>query len=305
MCELFFVRILLFGKIGQLGWELQRALAPLGEIIAPAQDEVDFEYLSAVRTAVQDAKPDVVVNAAAYTAVDKAETDMQRAERLNVEAVDVIADETARCGAWLVHYSTDYVFEGTQTRPYREQDAANPLSVYGRTKLAGEEAIRVRNTRHLIFRTSWVFGVWGGNFPKTILRLARERDEIRVVADQHGAPTSAELVADVTALTLYRISNGGGDALAGTYHVAARGETTWYDYARYVLQQGRKHGFELKAGPDRVRAIATEDYPLPAARPRNSRLDIGKLEKTFNLYLPDWRAHVARVVAELAAPRHA
>lgn len=299
------MRILLFGKIGQLGWELQRALAPLGEIIAPAQDEVDFEDLSHVRSAIRDAKVDVLVNAAAYTAVDNAETDVRLAERLNVEAVDVMAEETARCGAWLVHYSTDYVFDGKQPRPYRENDAPNPLSVYGRTKLAGEEAIRARNARHLIFRTSWLFATWGGNFAKTILRLARERDEIRIVADQHGAPTSAELLADVTALALYRICNGGDDTLAGTYHVAARGETTWYEYARYVLEEARKHGIELKAGPDRVRAIATEDYPLPAARPRNSRLDTGKLEKTFNLYLPDWHTGVARVVAELAALRQA
>jgi dTDP-4-dehydrorhamnose reductase len=299
------VRILLFGKIGQLGWELQRALAPLGDVTAPSQEEVDLEDLSLVRSVVRDTKPDVVVNAAAYTAVDKAETDVRRAERLNAEAVDVMAEESARCGAWLVHYSTDYVFDGTQTRPYREDDAANPLSVYGRTKLAGEEAIRARNPRHLIFRTSWLFATCGGNFAKTILHLARERDEIRIVADQHGAPTSAELVADVTALVLHRICNGGGNAFAGTYHVAARGETTWYDYARYVLEEARKHGFELKAGADRVRAIATEDYPIPAARPRSSRLDTEKLETTFKLSLPDWHTHVARVVAELAALRQA
>lgn len=299
------MKILLFGKTGQLGWALQRALAPLGEIIAPGHDDVDLEDLPRVRKAIQDAKAAVVVNAAAYTAVDKAETDVRRAERLNAEAVDVMAEECARCGAWLVHYSTDYVFDGTQTRPYREDDAANPLSVYGRTKLAGEEAIRARNPGHLIFRTSWLFSAWGGNFAKTILRRAREGDEIRIVADQHGAPTSTELVADVTALALYHIRSGGHYALAGTYHVAARGETTWYDYARYVLEEARQHGFELKAGADRVRAVATEDYPLAAARPRNSRLDTDKLETTFNLNLPDWHAHVARVVAELGALRQA
>jgi dTDP-4-dehydrorhamnose reductase len=292
------VKILLFGKTGQLGWELRRALAVLGDVVAPGREDVDLENLDDVRAAVRSAAPDIIVNAAAYTAVDQAETDRQRAERVNSEAVDLMAREAARGGAWLVHYSTDYVFDGTGTRPYREDDAPNPLSAYGRTKLEGENALRAHHDRHLIFRTSWLFGTHGSNFAKTILRLAGERDELAVVADQTGVPTSAELVAAISTLALRQACSQGGEKLAGTYHVAAGGETTWYEYARYVVARARDHGVMLKATADRIRPIATKDYPLPAARPSNSRLDTSKVKTTFGLRLPDWHGDVAQMVAK-------
>jgi dTDP-4-dehydrorhamnose reductase len=300
------VKILLLGKTGQLGWELERALAALGEVIAPGRSNVDLEDLEGLREALRVTRPDVIVNAAAYTTVDRAETDARRAGRVNFEAVDAIAEEAARRRAWLVHYSTDYVFDGTLARPYREDDAATPLSVYGRTKLAGEDAIRAHRGPHLVFRTSWLYGAHGANFAKTILRLAHEREELEIVADQHGAPTSAAFVADVTARALARIFDGGQrHDLAGTYHLAAAGDTTWYDYARYVLAQALEHGASLAAGPDRVRPIATGDYPLPAARPRNSRLDTARLRSTFDIDPPDWRVGVAQLVARLMAQERA
>jgi dTDP-4-dehydrorhamnose reductase len=215
----------------------------------------------------------------------------------------VLAQEARQANAWLVHYSTDYVFDGSKATPYVEDDATAPLSVYGRTKGAGEQLIRDSGARHLILRTSWVFAARGGNFARTMLRLAKERDTLNVVADQHGAPTSAELIADATALALYRIGARGEAAakLSGTYHLAAGGATTWHGFARYVLELAQEHGASLKAGPGDVNPIPTEAYPVPAARPRNSRLDTSKFRAAFNLQLPDWRHHVQRLVAELSA----
>jgi dTDP-4-dehydrorhamnose reductase len=294
------MRMLLLGKNGQVGWELQRALAPLGELVAFDSTSLDISDPSALREVVRQIVPDVIVNAAAYTAVDKAETEIEHVRRVNAEAVAVLSDEASRIGAWLVHYSTDYVFDGTKGTSYVEEDATNPLSAYGRSKLEGEEAIRGRHDKHLIFRTSWVYAARGHNFAKTMLRLAKERESLKVVADQHGAPTGAELIADITALALYRLRReDDADRYSGTYHLTASGETTWCEYARYVLRLAIEKGIELKCSPERVDGIPTEAYPAPAARPKNSRLDTTKLRSTFNISLPDWRYHVTRLVDEL------
>lgn len=297
------MKILLLGKDGQVGWELQRALSPLGELIAFGRQEADLEDIDHLRQLVRRTQPDVIVNAAAYTAVDKAESEPEKARRINAEAVGVLAEEASRLNAWLVHYSTDYIFNGEKSSSYQEDDATGPLSVYGQTKLEGEQLIRKHNAKHLIFRTTWVYAARGGNFAKTMLRLAKERDALKVVADQHGAPTSAELIADITALALYRIAQAkdSASALAGTYHLAAAGETTWHGYAQYVLQLAQARGAVLKAEPAAVQPIPTEAYPLPAARPRNSRLNTTKLTRIFNVHLPDWRYHVQRLMDELAA----
>lgn len=297
------MKMLLLGKDGQVGWELQRALAPLGELIAVGPESADFEDPESLRQIARSVRPNAIVNAAAYTAVDKAESEPERARRINTEAVGILAEEASRIGAWLVHYSTDYVFDGAKPTPYFEDDATGPLSVYGRTKLEGEQAIRERHGRHLIFRTSWVYAARGNNFAKTMLHLATQREELKVVADQHGAPTSAELIADVTALALYRtrLHAGASPPLAGTYHLVAGGETTWCDYARYVLALAVEKGVLLKATPDCVVPIPTEAYPLPAARPKNSRLDTGKLQATFNVQPPHWRYYLARMVEELTS----
>jgi len=298
------MKILLLGKDGQVGWELQRALSVLGKLHAVGRQQADLENLDGLRQCVRQYAPDVIVNAAAYTAVDKAESEFTMAQRINADAAGVLAEEAHRCNAWLVQYSTDYVFDGTKDAPYVENDTTNPLSVYGRTKCDGELRIRAVHDRHLILRTSWVFAARGGNFARTMLRLATEKAALNVIADQHGAPTSAELIADATALALYRICHGAGDAVgayAGTYHLTASGATTWHGYARHVLELAQAHGISLKAGPDKVHPIATEAYPLPAPRPRNSRLDTSKFSATFNLQLPHWQHHVQRLMAELTA----
>lgn len=297
------MRILLLGKDGQVGWELQRALAPLGQLVALGRREADLVNPESLRTCVREAQPDVIVNAAAYTAVDKAESDTEVARQVNALAPGVLAEEAAACGAWLVHYSTDYVFDGTKEVAWVESDLTNPLSVYGRTKCDGEERIRASGARHLILRTSWVFAPRGGNFAKTMLRAAKEREQLNVVADQYGAPTGAELLADATALALHRIASLGNDAhaLSGTYHLAASGHTTWHAYARHVIEQALAHGAVLKAGPDAVLPISASAFPTPAVRPANSRLDCSKFCTSFGLSMPDWRYHVNRLIAELAA----
>jgi len=297
------MKILLLGKDGQVGWELQRSLIPLGELTALGRNEADFSNPESLRVLIRQLRPDVIVNAAAYTAVDKAESDEGMARAVNALAPGVLAEEARLLGAWLVHYSTDYVFDGSKDGAWVETDPTNPLSAYGRTKLAGEERIRASGARHLILRTSWVFAPRGGNFAKTMLRLAKERDQLNVVADQFGAPTGAELLADATALALHRIAMRGADAaeLSGTYHLAAAGETSWHAYARHVLGQARALGVMLKAGPDQVMPIAASSFPVPAPRPANSRLDCSKFRASFGLQLPDWRHHVDRLVAELAS----
>lgn len=309
------MRIVLLGRNGQLGWELQRALAPLGDVIALDRHGVaasrervldaggdrcgDLARPARVVETVQALKPAVVVNAAAYTAVDRAESEPELAHTINADAPGRLAALCAESGAWLMHYSTDYVFDGTGTTPWREADPTGPLGVYGRTKLEGEEAIRASGCRHLILRTSWVHAARGVNFARTMLRLAAERDELKVVDDQVGAPTGADLLADVTAHALRAAMRDTG--LGGTYHAAASGETSWFEYARLVIEQARERGRVLKVARDAVRPVPTSAYPTAARRPHNSRLDCSKLERAFALTMPDWQFGVRRLVDELVS----
>jgi dTDP-4-dehydrorhamnose reductase len=294
------MKILLLGKNGQVGWELQRSLAPLGELLALDSKSTDYcgdlNDLEGIAATVRAYAPDVIVNAAAYTAVDKAESEPGQAQRVNAEAVAVLADEAQQLGAWLVHYSTDYVFDGSGAQPWQETDAVAPLSVYGASKLAGEQAIQASGCKQLIFRTSWVYAARGNNFAKTMLRLARERDSLSVIADQFGAPTSAELLADISAHALRSVMHE--PSLGGLYHLAASGETNWHDYARFVLEQAEAAGVTLKVAPQQIAAIATSAYPTAARRPLNSRLNTAKLQNAFALNLPDWQAGVARMLSE-------
>jgi len=294
------MRILLFGKGGQLGWELQRSLAPLGKLIALGTNDqpcADFTRPSDVAATVRALAPDIIVNAAAYTAVDKAESDTQNAMAVNAVTPGVLAEAAAGLGAWLVHYSTDYVFDGSGVTPWREDDPTAPLNEYGRGKLAGEENIRAAGGRHLIFRTSWVYAARGGNFARTMLKLAQERDALKVIDDQYGAPTGADLLADLTAHAL-RAALRQPD-LTGTYHAAPAGETTWHGYARHVIAQARAAGLPLKVSDDAIQAVPTSAFPTPARRPANSRLDTRKLRTAFGLHLPEWQAGVDRMLTEI------
>jgi dTDP-4-dehydrorhamnose reductase len=295
------MKILLLGKNGQVGWELQRSLAVLGHVVAldrrGAGELVgDMQDLAGLVRTVKAVRPDVIVNAAAYTAVDKAESEPDVPQAINAEAPGTLAREAAALGAWLVHYSTDYVFDGTGTSPWSEDSPTGPLSVYGSTKLAGEQAIRASGCQHLIFRTSWVYAARGNNFAKTMLRLAKERDELRVVSDQLGAPTGAELLADgVTHAIRAARANS---SLAGTYHLAASGETSWWEYARFVIEHARAAGAPIRVAADAVLPIQTADYPTPAKRPLNSRLATSKFTEAFHLTIPPWREGVARMLDE-------
>ncbi|GAB3774038.1 dTDP-4-dehydrorhamnose reductase [Ramlibacter monticola] len=296
------MKILLFGANGQVGWELRRSLAPLGELVALGSAGEgalagNFREPAAVAQTVERVRPDLVVNAAAYTAVDKAESEPGEARTVNALAPEAIAAAARRIGAPVVHYSTDYVFDGSGERPWREDDATGPLSVYGRTKLEGEQRIAAAQPLHLILRTSWVYAARGGNFAKTMLRLARERDRLTVVDDQFGAPTGAELLADVTAHAIRALLREPG--LAGTYHVAAGGETSWHGYARFVLARAQALGEALKAGPEAVAPVPGSGFPTPARRPHNSRLDTARLRAAFGLELPAWEEGVARMLHEL------
>lgn len=295
------MKILLFGKNGQVGWELQRSLAPLGEVVALDRagepglcgDLTDADGLA--RT-VRLLKPDAIVNAAAYTAVDRAEQEPELARRVNAVAPGVLAQAARQAGAALVHYSSDYVFDGSGERPWSEEDATGPLNVYGRTKLQGEQGILQANPSHLILRTSWVYGTHGANFARTMLRAARERDHLAVVDDQFGAPTGAELLADVTAHALRALWLDPGRS--GIYHVAAAGCTSWHAYARFVIGQALMAGAELKARVEQVEPVPTSALPAPAARPRNSRLDAGRFCAAFGLRMPPWQDGVARMLQE-------
>ena len=291
------MKLLLLGKDGQVGWELQRSLAPLGEVVALDFDSTDFHadfsQPEQLAETVLKVRPDVIVNAAAHTAVDKAESEPVFARKLNATSPGVVAQAAQRVGALMVHYSTDYVFDGSGTQPWQEEDATGPLSVYGRTKLEGEQLVAQHCARHLIFRTSWVYAARGGNFAKTMLRLAKERERLTVIDDQVGAPTGAELLADVTAHAVR--ATLADPAKAGLYHLVAGGETTWHGYARFVLAQALAAGVELKAQPDTVDAVATSAFPTPAARPHNSRLNTSKLQSAFGLVLPPWQAGGARM----------
>ena len=296
------MRILLLGCTGQVGWELQRSLAPLGDVTALSRNSEnglcgDLSQPEALAETVRQLAPDVIVNAAAYTPVDQAESEPELAEAINATAPAVLADEARVLGAWLVHYSTDYVFDGRGQRPWNEADPSAPINVYGRTKWEGEEAIRQSGCRHLIFRTSWVYAARGGNFIRTMLRLASERDALRVIDDQFGMPTGAELIADTTAVVLMRCVNEG--KVGGLYHLAAAGETTWYAYARHVLATAREAGWPVRVADEAIKPVTTDAFPTPARRPHNSRLDTTRLEESFGLQMPDWRAGVDRALDEI------
>jgi len=296
------MKILLLGKNGQVGWELQRSLAPLGELVAPGRNDAelcgDLSNLDGLARTVQTVRPDVIVNAAAHTAVDRAESEPELAYTLNALAPGVLAREAANIGAWLVHYSTDYVFDGSGTRPWAETDTPAPLSVYGRTKLEGERLIQSACPQHLIFRTSWVYAARGGNFAKTMLRLAQERERLTVVSDQFGAPTGAELIADVTAQALRQCLRRSQDA--GLYHLAAAGETSWHAYANRVLTLARLIDSTIKIKATEVVPVPTSAFPTAARRPLNSRLDTQKLQGTFRLVLPEWEQGLGRMMGEVS-----
>lgn len=298
------MKILLLGKNGQVGWELQRSLAVLGDLIALDLDSTglsaDFSRPEALAATVRAVRPDAIVNAAAHTAVDKAESEPELARTINAAAPAVLAREAGALGAWLVHYSTDYVFDGSGSAPRAEDAPTGPLGVYGRTKLEGEEAIRASGCRHLILRTSWVYAARGGNFPKTMLRLAAERERLTVIDDQVGAPTGADLLADITAHALRGLRQR--QELGGTYHAVAGGETSWHGYARFVIEWARTQGQPIKVAPQAIEPVPTSAFPTPAKRPLNSRLDTRKLREAFGLALPPWQAGVQRMLAEVLTP---
>ncbi len=297
-------RVLLFGRNGQVGWELQRALAPLGEVVAldrRGRDGLsgDLSDADAVAETVAALVPDVVVNAAAYTAVDQAESEPDLAHRINAAAPGAIARACAVHGALLVHYSTDYVFDGSGECAWHEDDTPVPINSYGRSKLAGEESIRESGCSQLILRTSWVFAARGKNFLRTMLRLASERDALQVVDDQFGAPTGAELIADVSAHAVCAAERN--PCLCGTYHLAAAGETSWWGYARHAIAHAREHGWPVRVANGAIEAVPGEAFPVTAPRPANSRLDTRRLEAAFGLCMPPWHAGVERAVADMTA----
>jgi len=299
------MKILLLGKNGQVGWELQRSLAPLGKLVALDREGEnglcgDLADLNGLRLTIESVRPDVIVNAAAYTAVDKAESETAKALQINHEAPQFLAKEMNRLNGWLVHYSTDYVFDGSGDKPWRESDVTTPLSTYGMSKLLGEQAIQASGCKHLIFRTSWVYGAHGNNFAKTMLRLAGERDHLKVIDDQIGAPTGADLLADITAHALHRAVTL--PALAGLYHLTSAGETSWYDYARFIVSSALNHGIKLKV--QNISPISTSEYQTSAQRPRNSRLDTGKLTHSFGLYLPTWQEGITRLLKEVSGNKY-
>jgi dTDP-4-dehydrorhamnose reductase len=280
---------------------LQRSLAPLGEVIALDRNSTelcgDLTDLQGIAETIRRVAPDVIVNAAAHTAVDKAESEAELARTINALAPGVMAKEAAIANSWLVHYSTDYVFDGNGDQPWLETDAVAPLNVYGATKLEGEQHIQQSGCKHLIFRTSWVYGTRGGNFAKTMLRLAQERDQLKVINDQIGAPTGADLLADITAHAI-RVAQQRAE-VSGMYHLVAGGVTSWHGYASFVIDFARSAGIDLKVGPDAVQPVPTSAFPTPAKRPHNSRMDTLKLQHTFELNLPLWQTGVARMLSEI------
>lgn len=299
------MKILLLGSQGQVGWELSRSLAPLGELIALNRHSKnglcgDLSRLDALHDTVRAIKPDVIVNAAAYTAVDRAESEPELAALINAQAPQVLAEEASALVAWLVHYSTDYVFDGSGTAPWCETDSAAPLNVYGRTKRDGELAIIESGCKHLIFRTSWVYAERGHNFIHTMLRLAKEKDSLQVIHDQFGAPTGAELIADVTVLALRQCLMQGCES-GGLYHLAAAGETTWFEYAKHVVARARDAGLPVRVADEAIVPVFTDAFPTAATRPHNSRLNTQRLQSTFGLHMPDWRVGVDRALNEILA----
>jgi dTDP-4-dehydrorhamnose reductase len=298
------MKILLLGSNGQVGWELQRSLAPLGSATAVTRtgnDGVsgDLEKPREMKQTIRRLAPDVIVNAAAYTAVDQAETDAAKARAVNAEAVAMLAREAGSIDAWLIHYSTDYVFDGSGMQPWHEDDVPSPLNVYGQTKLDGEQAIRSSGCRHLIFRTSWVYSARGNKFIRAMLRTVAEREALQVVDDQHGAPTGASLIADVTAHALKKVISQ--PSLGGLYHLAAAGETTWYGYAHRIIEQALQAGWPVRVNFNGLSPVSTEAFPTKAQRPHNSRLDCSRIEQTFGLPMPPWEQGVDHALAEILA----
>lgn len=295
------MKILLFGKNGQVGWELQRALAPLGEVIALDADSTglsaDFSNPESLISTVREVAPHWIVNAAAHTAVDKAESEPDLARAINATAPGVLAREAAALGAWLMHYSTDYVFDGSGSTARAEDAPTGPLGVYGATKLEGEELIRASGCQHLILRTSWVYAARGGNFARTMLKLARERDALKVIDDQIGAPTGADLLADLSAHAMRSVALQ--PQLGSIYHAVASGHTSWHGYATHVIEHARSRGVPIRVAREAIAAVPTSAFPTPARRPANSRLDTHKLRNTFGLQLPDWQSGVDRMLAEV------
>lgn len=293
--------ILVTGSNGQVGFELRRSLAPLGNVVALDRAACDLSYPDTLREVVRRVRPDVIVNPAAYTAVDKAETETDRAFAINGVAPGVLAEEARALGSMLVHYSTDYVFAGTGETPYAENDPVAPLSVYGKSKLAGEQAVAEVDASSIVLRTCWVAGAHGGNFAKTMLKLGREREALRVIADQFGAPTTASLIADVTARIVDRAWLHGDRAAfpSGVYHLAAAGETSWHGYATEVLRYAASRGVALKVDPAAIEAIPATAYPLPAPRPSNSRLNTRKLRETFDIHLPEWQQGIRYLLDQI------
>jgi dTDP-4-dehydrorhamnose reductase len=288
-------KILLFGKIGQVGWELRRTLAPLGRLTSVDYPEVDFTKPDSLRRWIRDTQPDLIVNAVAYTAVDKAESEPALAQQINGDAPGLLAEEAKRRGALLVHYSTDYIFDGFKTSPYVEEDAPNPLSAYGRSKLVGDNAIRQVGGHHLIFRLCWVYGNRGSNFMRTMMRLAREQEKLRVVRDQTGCPTGSRLVAEATALALAQVRTPEEAARrTGTYHLCSAGQTSWHGFASAIVEQMPAATRKCRE----IEAIAAADYPAPARRPAYSVMSCAKLAGTFGLALPDWRDGLRLVLEE-------
>ncbi|MEG1771336.1 MAG: dTDP-4-dehydrorhamnose reductase [Comamonas sp.] len=293
------MKIVLLGPTGQVGWELQRSLAVLGEVITLGRQDtpaVDFADPDSVARSVRDLRPDVIVNAAAHTAVDKAEAEPELARLINATTPGLLAREAKALNALLVHYSTDYVFDGSGSAARTEDAATAPLSVYGRTKLEGEQAIVASGCRHLIFRTSWVYAARGGNFAKTMLRLAQERERLTVIDDQWGAPTGADLIADVTAHAIRHVGHSPQDL--GLYHLVASGETCWHAYASFVIETARRLRPQLPLRVSEIASVPTSAFPTPAQRPLNSRLDTSRLQARFGLQLPDWQQGVARMLHE-------
>ena len=297
------MKILLLGKNGQVGWELQRSLAPLGEVLALDRHSTehcgDLSQPEQLAQTVLAYKPNFIVNAAAHTAVDKAQSEPELAHCFNAQAPAALAKAAAQIDAWLVHYSTDYVFDGSGTHARQEDEATGPLSVYGQTKRQGEEAIAASGCKHLIFRTSWVYAARGANFAKTMLRLAQEREKLTVINDQHGAPTGADLIADVTAIAMRGVQDARNTSLSGVYHLVASGETTWHGYAQHVIHQAQLISPNLPWQVNEVSAVATCAFPTPATRPLNSRLCTDKLQQAFGLVLPPWQQGVDRMLAEI------
>lgn len=296
------MRILITGGTGQVGYELQRSLAVLGDVIAVDRTRCDMGNVDSICALMRLEQPDIVVNAAAYTAVDRAEQELELASRVNGKGPGILAREAAELGAFLVHYSTDYVFDGAQLEPYIESAVVNPVNVYGCTKFEGEEAVRAGTDQHVILRTSWVYGSYGANFLKTMLRLMGERDALRVVIDQVGTPTGAALIADVTAQVIARYIATAGEGFSyGTYHLTAAGYTSWHAYARFIAEEAWTAGMRLKIMPDAIEPISERDYLLPAKRPASSRLDTSKLRQSFGLVLPDWQKGVRQVIQLMAS----